>query len=158
LTQIAQVQRSERHDPIVVDLSLDRRGRLPHLMQQLRVRDMEQTGGLIRRQRLNRKGLLQNVPDASRVADPVSRQRPLDRDLVDEVPAVIEVLLDLLELDPVFDPTAMLGGRFSVSDSCCHVYCLSMGGIGKRSLPMVCPSAIGKAFDLAAATRLNMTW
>jgi hypothetical protein len=28
-----------------------------------------------------------------------------------------------------------------------------MGGSGKRSLPMVCPSAIGKAFGLAAATR-----
>jgi len=28
-----------------------------------------------------------------------------------------------------------------------------LGGIGKRSLPMVCPSAIGKAFGLAAATQ-----
>jgi hypothetical protein len=27
------------------------------------------------------------------------------------------------------------------------------GGSGKRSLPMVCPFAIGKAFGLAAATR-----
>jgi hypothetical protein len=30
-----------------------------------------------------------------------------------------------------------------------------MGGSGKRRLPMVCASAIGKAFGLAAATR---TW
>jgi len=28
-----------------------------------------------------------------------------------------------------------------------------LGGSGKRSLPMVCPIAIGKAFGLAAATR-----
>jgi hypothetical protein len=29
----------------------------------------------------------------------------------------------------------------------------SAGGSGKRSLPMICPSAIGKAFGLAAATQ-----
>jgi hypothetical protein len=28
------------------------------------------------------------------------------------------------------------------------------GGSGKRRLPMVCPFAIGKAFGLAAATRV----
>jgi hypothetical protein len=30
-----------------------------------------------------------------------------------------------------------------------------LGGSGKRSLPMVCPFAIGKAFGLATATRLH---
>jgi len=30
-----------------------------------------------------------------------------------------------------------------------------LGGSGKRSLPMVCPFAIGKAFGLADATRLD---
>jgi hypothetical protein len=29
----------------------------------------------------------------------------------------------------------------------------ALGGSGKRSLPMVCPFAIGKTFGLAAATR-----
>jgi hypothetical protein len=30
---------------------------------------------------------------------------------------------------------------------------VALGGSGKRSLPMVCPFTIGKAFGLAAATR-----
>jgi len=30
-----------------------------------------------------------------------------------------------------------------------------LGGSGKRSLPMVCPFAIGKAFGLADATRIQ---
>jgi hypothetical protein len=33
-----------------------------------------------------------------------------------------------------------------------------MGGSVKRSLAMVCPSAIAKAFGLDAATRLCVAW
>ncbi len=102
--QIAHVQRREGHDAIVVDLRFDRRGGLPHLGQQLRVRDVDQTGRFIRRQRLDGERLGQDVADPLGVTAPVGRQSPLDRGLVDEVPTVVEILLDLLGLDPIADP------------------------------------------------------
>ena len=45
------------------------------------------------------------------------------------------------------------GERPKIADAHCDGEFRNPGGSGKRSLPMVCPIAIGKAFGLAAATR-----
>jgi len=55
--RIADVERCEGYDAVVVDLVLDRHGRLPHLGPELRVADVQQRRGLVDRERLDRPGL-----------------------------------------------------------------------------------------------------
>jgi hypothetical protein len=107
--QIAQVQRGEGHNAVVVNLPLDRRRRLRHLGPKLRVLDVQQAGRLVRRQRLDGQRLLQNLPHPPRVGMRVRRQRPRDSRVVDKAPAVVEIPLDLLRPDSIPDPAATSG-------------------------------------------------
>jgi hypothetical protein len=98
---VAQIERREGHDAVVVDLALDGRAGFPHAGQHRWVRDANQFRGFLRREGFHRQGFGENFLQTGPRGRHGITQHAVNTIVVDEIPSPRQVAVDLLRDDPV---------------------------------------------------------